>query len=144
MYAAISDSQQIKNISQELLYADTYIQNVADKSDINLTYDKNGSDSITLTDKDTFSYTIGKKCDAEDKCYIYANDKDWESKLTNPDITYIANLKFISLPFENLTKPVNSDKIKNLYNHGFWMIWEISSKKWAKSIYIQTFFDIKH
>ncbi len=143
MYWAISDSQQIKNISQELLYTNTYIQNIADKSDIKLNYDKNGSDSIVLTDKDTFSYTISKKCDMPDRCYIYTIDKDWESKLTNPDITYISSLRFISLPFENLVKPVTSDKIKNIYNHGFWMMAEISSKKWAKSIYTQTFFDIK-
>lgn len=146
MSGVILDSQRIKNISQEILYTNTYIQNISDKSDIKIdSYDKDPKDTITMIDKDSFEYKIGKEC-LWDQCWIYSNDKDGNNKLTNPWTTYISSLNFITIPFinpNNVNKNLDKANIKNIYSRWFWMIWEIKGKKSdpdIQSIKIQTFF----
>ena len=146
MSGVILDSQRIKNISQEILYTNTYIQNISDKSYIRIdSYDKDPKDTITMIDKDSFEYKIDKEC-LWDKCWIYSNDKDGNNKLTNPWTTYISSLSFITIPFinpSNVNKNLDKANIKNIYSRWFWMIWEIKGKKSdpdTQSIKIQTFF----
>ena len=143
----ILDSQRIKNISQELLYTNTYMQNIADKSDIqNIDYTTNIKDTIKLKDKDSFEYEIGKKRDG-DNCYIYSIDKDGENKLTNPNTTYISKLSFVTIPFVQAPedKSQNPSQIKDIYSHGFWMMTEMTAKNTdtTKPIYTQTFFSVR-
>lgn len=92
MSGVILDSQRIKNISQEILYTNTYIQNISDKSDIRIdSYDKDPKDTITMIDKDTvnragFKYIIGSECNSDKtSCRIYSQTNNEEKeKLTNP------------------------------------------------------------
>ena len=150
MSGVILDSQRIKNISQELLYTNTYIQNIADKSDIKIdTYTNDTKDKIIMKDNLWFEYIVGRECSSDGKkCWIYSEtQQDGKTKLTNSDSTYLLSLNFVIIPFDPIPedKSINKQKIKNIYSRGFWMMTEMLWKKTdiTKPIYTQSFFSVR-
>lgn len=82
------------------------------------------------------------------KCWVEMN-KNWNRiQLTNPNTTYINNLKFKIIPYEDLDK--YNLNYENIYGKWFWMFFQWYSKIYNPNYYFynvninyQTFFNIK-